>query len=113
MGRLSEPIATDLRENEINDPAEAVAPKDRQLDHACQRWLDARKRFYNGARKNAWAAYMEADYTLLVAFARDWPALDDRSLALSFHSLRQALAMGFAEVVVNQPHSVTATERAS
>lgn len=90
---LPAPDSVASRENKVNKPADDIVPAGHELEQACQRWLDARKSFKSAEGKATWGAYMQADHMLLSALARDLSALDDRSLALSFRSLRQALAL--------------------
>lgn len=62
---------------------------EKEMQHACGQWLEARESFYGG--KDELGAYREADRRLLAAFASDWTADDPKLLSGAYRSFRKAL----------------------
>jgi len=67
---------------------------EKEMQHACDQWLEAREPFHGGRGIHGLGAYREANRRLLAAFVSDWTCDDPKLLSDAYCSFQKALVEG-------------------
>lgn len=66
---------------------------EKEMQHACEQWLEARERLHDGEGTGGLHGYREAGRRLFAAFASEWTG-DDARLLSAYRSFQEALVEG-------------------